>query len=288
MTSFQNLTLLQAFVFNDSIFTFFTSHQSTLFRVRWGKRLRHSLPTFSKMNPKFLSLAATLLTANRFFSTVEAADTILSVHGSGSSNPSKCFGSIMEDLQARSMVPVRLTYRGVGSSIGLQEFINEHNPTRSKLDFGIGEIPVPSEDWKTFRDNNVTILHLPTLFGAVSFFHSVPNTPNLNLTSCLLARIFTREITDWVHPDIREINPELSKIFDTANSLGSSLRIRVARRESGASSTKAITEVSVSLARKWFPLREAHSLTCTRLLLFSLANSSIYAVLAPATFPPTW
>ncbi|CAB9521916.1 Phosphate-binding protein PstS [Seminavis robusta] len=170
----------------------------------------------------------------------------LEVHGSGTANPSRCYGSVMEEMQARSKIPLRMTYRSVGSSIGLEEFVNEFNPLRSADDFGSGEIPLSEEQWQGFQDANVTVLHLPTLFGAVTFFHSVPDMPSLKLTSCLLARIFMREIKDWAHPDIREINPGLDKLFSSishnANSLGKTLRIRVARREEGSAGTDAITQ----------------------------------------------
>ena len=176
-----------------------------------------------------------------------ATATILSVHGSGTTNPSSCFQSVMEKMQAQSKLPIRLTYRGTGSTVGLEEFKNNFDPFGPAADFGFGEIPLPTEDWQTFQDKNTTVLQLPILFGSVSFFHSVPDTPNLNLTSCLLARIFTRDIKDWAHPDIRLINPGLDKLFNVENedvdSLGASLRIRVARRELGSSSTLAVTQV---------------------------------------------
>ena len=88
---------------------------------------------------------------------------------------------------------------------------------------------------------------MTALFGAVSFYHSIPEIPNLNLTSCLLARIFTRDIKDWAHPDIRELNPALTEMFERksagGDSLGASMRIRVARREEGASNTFSATSV---------------------------------------------
>jgi ABC-type phosphate transport system substrate-binding protein len=150
----------------------------------------------------------------------------------------------MEELQARSKTPLHLTYRGIGSSLGLVEFINGFEPTRPIVDFEMSEIPISKEDWSTFRERNTTVLQMPSFFGAVNFFHTVPDMENLNLTSCLLARIFTRDIKDWAHPDIREINPEFSKFFDTreVDSLGASLRIQVAVRELGSSTALAIAK----------------------------------------------
>lgn len=207
------------------------------------------------MRPSMSALLS-LLFAGSLLYTTTASSGVISIHGSGTSNPARCYGSVMEELQARSKLPLRLTYRSVGSSIGLEEFINDRNPLQSASDFGSGEIPLASEDWQAFRDENVTVLQIPTLFGAVSFFHSVPGMPNLNLTSCLLARIFTRDIKDWAHPDIREINPGLTKLFEqeeNANSLGASLRIRVATREEGSSNTNAITQYLNKACPQHFP-----------------------------------
>jgi len=68
---------------------------------------------------------------------------------------------VMEEMQARSKLPLRLTYRSVGSSIGLTEFINDFDLQKSAFDFGSSEIPVATEDWQKFKDENVTILQLP-------------------------------------------------------------------------------------------------------------------------------
>lgn len=196
-----------------------------------------------------------ILLAGSVFQLSRAADPILAVHGSGTSNPNRCFGNVMEEIQARAKLPVRLTYRSVGSSTGLAEFINERDLEKSAFAFASTEIPVSTDDWQHFQDHNVTLLQIPTLFGAVTFFHSVPGIDNLNLTSCLLARIFTREIKDWAHPDIREINPGLTKLFDEGNenSLGASLRIRVARRTEGSSNTNAITQYLRKACPDHFP-----------------------------------
>jgi ABC-type phosphate transport system substrate-binding protein len=182
-------------------------------------------------------LPVLLLLTNAHVHQVSAKAATLMVHGSGTTNPEKCFGSIIEKFQARAKQPIRMTYRSVGSSTGLAEFVN--NFEAPVVDFASGEIPLSSENWQKFSQQNVTVLHLPALFGAVSFFHSVPHVTNMNLTACLLARIFTRDIKDWSHPDILEENPkmDLKALQDT--------RIRVARRESGSGNTLAITEVSL-------------------------------------------
>ena len=132
---------------------------------------------------------------------------ILSIDGSGTTNPSKCYWSIMETMKARAKLPLQLTYRAVGSTTGQAEFSNGFSNI-SVADFGSGDLPISTEAYNNYTAAGIGVVHLPVLLGAVSIFHSVPAT-DLNLTSCLLARIFKREITSWDHEDILAENEGL-------------------------------------------------------------------------------
>lgn len=161
-------------------------------------------------------------------------DVVLNFHGSGTTNPSKCYWTIIEQFEARTKHPIRGTYRGIGSTTGIEEFYNNNNPLAPAADFGSGDIPLNKTVYDSFASQGIGIVQLPVMLGAVSFFHSVPAS-KLNLTSCLLARIFGREITHWGHQDIVALNPEIADI---------SVPITVARRVKGSSSTDAVTNVS--------------------------------------------
>lgn len=164
----------------------------------------------------------------------------LSIHGSGTTNPSKCYWHIMDKMEARSKFPLHMTYRAIGSSAGQEEFSVSPPITF----FGSGDIPIKKALWDTLTATE-TVLQLPVFVGAVSFFHSVPNTLTLNLTACALARIMKREITDWDHEDIMKDNPELKVP-------SGGLPIRVARRVDGSSSTSGITNyLSKACADVW-------------------------------------
>jgi ABC-type phosphate transport system substrate-binding protein len=161
-----------------------------------------------------------------------------SVHGSGTTNPSKCYWSIMERMQARSRNPIRLTYRAVGSTAGQFEFVN-NGEAEAVTDFGSGDIPLTVDNYNAAVGD---VIHLPVLLGAVSFFHSVEDAtgrtiPKLNLTACVLAQIYTGEITQWDHQDIKDLNPNLNLPNDDGNG------ITVARRNTGSSSTESVTKV---------------------------------------------
>merc|ERR1719424_2557364 len=81
-----------------------------------------------------------------------------------------------------------------------------------------------------------TMLHIPFAMGGIAVFHSVPASTiggqDLDLTGCLLARIFSRDITRWDHPDIIAINPGFTYTGD----------IKVVHRVRGSSSTAGFTQ----------------------------------------------
>lgn len=178
--------------------------------------------------------------------SLAGAQQIVELHGSGTTNPSKCYWHIMDLLMARTKVPTRMTYRGVGSSTGQLEFIGDEgvSPPFPDNDFGSGDIPLSDEDYAKFEQG--TILHLPIVLGAISFFHSVPTGgEKLNINPCVLAKIFAREITMWDDDQIKEINPGV----DLPN-----LAITVARRVNGSSSTASVTQYLNSACPTSWPI----------------------------------
>lgn len=130
-----------------------------------------------------------------------------------------------------------MTYRAVGSTVGMTEFVNANDVTNPANHFGSGDIPVTAALFQNLTAANLGMYHLPILVGTVSFFHSIPGVTQLNMTGELLTKIYTYDITEWDHPDIRQINPALS--FET----GTNTTIFLAKRVRGSSSTSAVTEV---------------------------------------------
>jgi len=199
----------------------------------------------------------------------------IQLHGSGSTAPSKCLWSVMSQFQDRSRVPIRMTYRAVGSSTGQYEFIGDANPNpdvpyQPYNDFGVGDVPISNEDYTTLNNHGIRFVQLPFVLSAVGVFHSVPGVGgdvngndgdidseisglNLNLTPCILARIFKRNITHWNHADILALNTGLSTTEATTTTTTTTtttspdgtivpgLPITVARRLMGSASTKALT-----------------------------------------------
>ena len=152
-----------------------------------------------------------------------------------------------------------MTYRGVGTGTGQAEFLGVNNNGTSTYipysDFGCGDIPLSTTQYNSFMaaKSDSVVIHLPFLLGAVSFFHSIPNVTSgvrgLNMTGCLLARIFKRNITIWDHPDILALNEGLPHLLTQRN-----YPITVAHRVLGSSSTAGITNVSILVAMNIFSL----------------------------------
>jgi phosphate transport system substrate-binding protein len=175
-------------------------------------------------------------------------DGVLLLHGSGTTNPSKCYWTIMEMFQEQSPIPIHATYRGIGSTNGMKEFAYPfiNNTVDAGIYpnfFGSGDIPVTSDIYQQINNNTLNrtnqFVHIPVLAGTVSFFHNVPNVPNLNLTACILSQIYTQQITTWDDQQILEINPELMDQM----SIVQGLAITSIRRSEGSSSTHAATNV---------------------------------------------
>ena len=141
-------------------------------------------------------------------------------------------------MKERSRRPLHLSYRAVGSSTGQKEFLGALNtPTNTAWnDFGAGDIPMTSSRYNSVVAAGRQMVHVPFAMGAIGVFHSVPSAnlggQPLDLNGCLLARIFSRDITTWNHPDILALNPGLTYTGD----------IKVVHRVHGSSSTAGFTQ----------------------------------------------
>ena len=175
---------------------------------------------------------------------------VITLSGSGTTNPSKCYWKIMNRIMESCRTPLWMSYRAIGSGNGIKEFLGINNTQdfgyMSHNDFGSGDIPIPGDDYDAFTNKTgKTIYHLPVVLGAISFFHSIPGVSDgrlgLNMTSCSLAKIFKKEINYWDDPLIIADNPGLKTLLE-----GSTRKeIRVLHRKYGSSSTASITQVCI-------------------------------------------
>ena len=168
---------------------------------------------------------------------VDGQTQVINMHGSGTTNPQRLFWEAMDLLEGRSKLPITMTYRGVGSGVGQNEFVGDAaSGYKSYNHFGSGDIPMTSALYNTLRSNGREMLHVPFALGAIGVFHNVPEAElggaPIDLDACLLAKIFTRQITTWDHPDIKALNPKMTAKGE----------IKVHRRADGSSSSSGITQ----------------------------------------------
>jgi len=168
---------------------------------------------------------------------VDGLTQVINVHGSGTTNPQRLFWEAMDLLEGRSKLPLTMTYRGVGSGVGQAEFKGDVTTGfKSYNHFGSGDIPMTSVLYNDIRNSGREMLHVPFALGAISVFHNVPEAElggaPIDLDACLLAKIFTRQITTWDHPDIKALNPKMTAKGE----------IKVHRRADGSSSSSGITQ----------------------------------------------
>ena len=137
------------------------------------------------------------------------------LYGSGSSLQSKLIWRAMDLLQSRAKTAVRMTYRGIGSGTGRNEFIGASNAYLPWGHFAASDTPMNSAQASSLATNGKTTLTIPTTLAAIGVFHTVPATANLpagvslNLTANVVCGIFAGAITLWTDPAIRALNPAL-------------------------------------------------------------------------------
>ena len=191
--------------------------------------------------------------------------SLLQVHGSGTTNPSKCIWMLQQQMEQRSKIPMRLTYRGIGSGGGFFEFLGVNNTGAFNYtpynDFASADIPLSTEDYNALKDKGIEMVHLPFVVGSVGVFYQdlissddiveeydSKEPPTVNLTACNLAKIFKRNITSWNDPEIVKNNPSINEILPADHSAP----IYVARRVNGSSSTASLTEyLNLACPEEW-------------------------------------
>jgi len=172
----------------------------------------------------------------------------IQIHGSGSSVLSRCTWHVMELLTSRAKIPIRATYRSVGSGTGQTELVG--NTTHPYSDFSASDVPLTKERYELVTAKGDGVIHLPVVMGAIALFHSIDldgsmTDIHVNLTGCLVARIFKGDIDAWTHPDIMEINPSLNfpvqfDLYDQPKD-DQSVPIKVVHRSKGSGSTNTFT-----------------------------------------------
>ena len=77
-------------------------------------------------------------------SSFDADTSVLSLSGSGTTNPSKLLWRVFNTIEDQAGSPIRVTYRAVGSGTGIKEFVGGRRiRLRALLGLRIGRHPPP-------------------------------------------------------------------------------------------------------------------------------------------------
>eukprot|EP00933_Yihiella_yeosuensis_P053476 TRINITY_DN5171_c2_g3_i1.p1 TRINITY_DN5171_c2_g3~~TRINITY_DN5171_c2_g3_i1.p1 ORF type:complete len:896 (-),score=226.72 TRINITY_DN5171_c2_g3_i1:207-2894(-) len=193
-----------------------------------AKRNSYSLWKLGEMESQVATLTSKIQNLEKHLSDYGIA----ALHGSGTTNPGRWFAKAMKLLEHRSRTLMLLTYRAVGSSTGMAEFVGQaSNGFKSYNHFGSGDIPMKQTLYKQLPAGE-EMLHIPFGHGAIGIFHSVPGA-TVNMDACLLAEVFKGTVTKWDDPKIIAQNPGLK--------VPAGQLITVGHRTKGSSSTGGLT-----------------------------------------------
>ncbi len=122
---------------------------------------------------------------------------------------------------------VTITYEPIGSGGGVEQFIAQ------TTDFGGSDAFMKDDEVASAEAaRGCSVLHIPTVFGAVSVAYNLSGVDGLTLDSDTLAKIFLGTITKWNDSAIAALNPGASLPDED---------IIVAHRSDGSGTTSIFT-----------------------------------------------
>jgi phosphate transport system substrate-binding protein len=127
---------------------------------------------------------------------------------------------------------IRFNYQSIGSGGGIRQM------TEKTVDFGATDAPMTDEE----LHKGPTLVHIPTVLGAVVVVYNVPGVPALRLSPGTLAGIFLGKITHWNDPELLKDNPG-AKLPASA--------ITVAHRADGSGTTAIFTDYLAKVSPDW-------------------------------------
>jgi phosphate transport system substrate-binding protein len=163
------------------------------------------------------------------FSGAAFAGTL--INGAGATFPFPIYSKWFHEYN-KINPSIMINYQSIGSGGGVKQI------TAKTVDFGASDAPMTDSEI-TAADG--TILHIPTVIGAVAVIYNVPNV-ELKLTQDVLAGIFLGEIKKWDDPMIAAINPGAN--LPNAN-------ITVVHRSDGSGTTNIFTDYLAKISAKW-------------------------------------
>lgn len=125
----------------------------------------------------------------------------IQINGAGATFPNPIYSKWTSEYN-KLHPEIRINYQPVGSGAGIRQMINR------TVFFGASDQPMKDEQLQSAPG---TILHLPTVIGAVVPIYNLPGvTGDLKFSGPVLADIVLGKITRWNDPALRTLNPDVT------------------------------------------------------------------------------
>jgi phosphate transport system substrate-binding protein len=153
----------------------------------------------------------------------------------GASFPNPLYQRLIHEYARITDPTIRIDYASVGSGAGIRGILER------TFDFAGSDAPLNDNQMAFLRPN--TILHVPTVMGAVAVVYNIPGAATgLRLSPDVLADIFLGAITRWNDGRIAALNPGV-RLPDQ--------RITVVRRSDASGTTFIFTDYLSEVSEQW-------------------------------------
>ena len=130
--------------------------------------------------------------------TIAAAQEGADLTGAGATFPAPIYQKWFADYAAKT--GVKINYQPIGSGGGIRQL------SEQTVDFGASDAPMSDDEMGKAKGGSV--LHFPTVLGAVVITYNVPGvTQSLRLTGDVVADIFLGQVTKWNDPKLARSMP---------------------------------------------------------------------------------
>lgn len=157
--------------------------------------------------------------------------------GAGASFPAPIYLEWIAEYTANVQPGMSINYQSIGSGGGVEQFIGQ------QTDFGASDAFLRDAELADATSaRGCSLVHIPTVFGAVSLGYNLEGADSLTLSGPVLADIYLGKISNWNDPAIIGLNPGVSLPDED---------IIVAHRSDGSGTTSIFTTYLSSVSADW-------------------------------------
>lgn len=154
------------------------------------------------------------------------------INGAGATFPYPLYSKWFDEY-TRIDPSVRFNYQSIGSGGGQKQILAQ------TVDFGASDGPMSDEN---LAKAPASLLHIPTVAGAVVVTYNLTEAPSLKLDGSTLADIFQGKITSWSDPRIGALNPGVK--LPAAD-------LVVVHRSDGSGTSYIFTDYLTNVSKDW-------------------------------------